>query len=179
MAFVVWGLLAACTVYWGLQALAHPVHVSAMAVAERPPAESDLSRLLGARPATAVAVQRTDSRFTLLGVVAPKADGRDGEQGLALIAVDGTPRTVRVGAVVDGEWRLRAVERRAVRIAQNDHVELKLELAAAQPLAPSNQLPPAQGLAPQIVPQMPQQMQQSPNDPQGPPAQPGTRTVDR
>ncbi len=154
-----WGSLAACAVYWGVHALAHPQHVAAAAVMERPAAVADLSRLLGARPAEAVEAQpAADSRFQLLGVVAPKAGAQAGGQGLALIAVDGTPRTVRVGAVVDGDWRLRSVERRSVRIAQGDQAEMTLALAVPQAAATGSiqALPMAGMPSPQIVPPMPQ-----------------------
>jgi len=165
MAFVVWGLLAACAVYWGLQGLAHPLHVAAAPVMGPPGGASDLSRLLGARPAAAVAVQPgVESRFQLLGVVAPKIGGQDGEQGLALIAVDGTPRTVRVGAVVDGDWRLRSVDRRSARIAQGEQIEATLSLAAPQAAATGSLPVPAMaGMpSPQVVPPMPAMPQQQP-----------------
>ncbi len=159
MAFVVWGLLAACAVYWGVQSLAHPLHMAAAPVTEPPAAVADLSRLLGARPVAAVEAQpAADSRFQLLGVVAPKPGAQDGQQGLALIAVDGVPRTVRIGAVVDGDWHLRAVDRRSVRIAQGDQPDMTLALAAPQAAATGVlQVQPMGGAMPsqQFVPPMP------------------------
>ena len=159
MAFVVWGLLAASAVYWAVHGFTRPLHRAAAPVSERPSAEADLSRLLGAR-AAAEAAPAQDSRFKLFGVVAPKPNGGGDQQGLALIAVDGVLRTVRVGAVVDGDWRLVSVERRAVRISQNGAGEMTLQLAAPQPAAqgslPQVTMP---GPSMQVMPQMPPMQQ--------------------
>jgi len=184
MAFVVWGLLAACAVYWAIQGLAHPMHVAAPAVAERSAPEADLSRLFGARPASvAVAQPAIESRFKLLGVVAPKQAGQDAPQGLALIAVDGVPRTVRVGAVVDGDWRLVSVDRRSARISQGQGADptgdVTLQLAAAQPTTPSNMVAPMapamQAVTPLPMPQQPAEIQPAQQVMPQPMQQPGTR----
>lgn len=79
---------------------------------------SAVARALGARPASSVAAVAqpvADSRYTLLGVVAPT--GTDSQSGVALIAVDGQrPQPHRVGAPVDGRWRVSAVHRRTVEL---------------------------------------------------------------
>lgn len=158
-AFVVWGLLAACAVYWAIHGFTRPLHATAAPVSERPPAVADLSRLLGAKP-VAEAAPAQESRFKLFGVVAPKINAQGEQEGLALIAVDGALRTVRVGAVVDGDWRLVAVERRSVRISQNGTGEVTLQLAAPQPAAQGSLPPvtmPGAGPIPnvQVMPSMP------------------------
>ena len=164
MAFVVWGLLAACAVYWAIHGFTRPLHAAAAPVSERPPAVADLSHLLGARAAAAPQPAQ-ESRFKLFGVVAPKANNAQGDgQGLALIAVDGVLRTVRVGAVVDGDWRLVAVERRSARISQNGAGDVTLQLAAPQPAAqgtlPAAPMPgPGPGPGVQVMPTMPAMQQ--------------------
>nr|WP_316643552.1 hypothetical protein [uncultured Roseateles sp.] len=106
-AFAVWALLAGSLVFWALRLGVSPLPAPsrALAAAEGAPARVDLSRLLGSSPAgTAVnAEPAEESRFRLLGVVAPKRDTGSGE-GVALIAVDGKPaKPVRIGASVDGD----------------------------------------------------------------------------
>lgn len=119
-AFVVWALVAATAVFWGLRMLVRPQPAPAYAVAvgESVAMRGDLSRLLGA---TAVAAAdkaaptpELASRFKLLGVMAGKQ--RDGS-GFALIAVDAKPaRAYPVGARVDGELVLQAVSLRTASI---------------------------------------------------------------
>lgn len=109
-AFAVWALLAGSLVFWSLQLAVSPLPAPsrALAAAEGAPARVDLSRLLGNSPAGAVASAEPaeESRFRLLGVVAPKQN-RATDEGVALIAVDGKPaKPVRVGAVVDGDTLL-------------------------------------------------------------------------
>lgn len=61
------------------------------------------------------------TRFQLVGVLAAASSGAAGPAGVALIATDGqAPRPYRVGAVVDGSWRVHAVQRRAVVLASAD-----------------------------------------------------------
>lgn len=120
MAFSTWLLLGGSVAYWGLQLFARPLPMPAAvqpAGAARPPA-ADLSRLLGATPAEAAAPEvAVSTRLRLLGVVAPRnARAVDAGEGVALIDVDGVARTVRVGAVVDGELRLLRVEARSVSL---------------------------------------------------------------
>jgi general secretion pathway protein C len=119
-AFVVWALVAATAVFWGLRMLVRPQPAPAYAVAvgESVSMRGDLSRLLGATPAAAAqqaaAAPELASRFKLLGVMAGKQ--RDGS-GFALIAVDAKPaRAYPVGARVDGELVLQAVSLRTASI---------------------------------------------------------------
>lgn len=119
-AFVVWALVAATAVFWGLRMFVRPQPAPAYAVAvgDGVAMRGDLSRLLGA---TAVAAAEKAapapelaSRFKLLGVMAAKQ--RDGA-GFALIAVDAKPaRAYPVGARVDGELVLQAVSLRTASI---------------------------------------------------------------
>lgn len=119
-AFVVWALVAATAVFWGLRMLVRPQPAPAYAVAvgESVAMRGDLSRLLGA---TAVAsadkpapAPELASRFKLLGVMAGK---QSSGSGFALIAVDAKPaRAYPVGARVDGELVLQAVSLRTASI---------------------------------------------------------------
>ncbi len=141
-AFLVWALLGLAIVYWGmalgLRSPAAPAQTLAVADAAAP--RTDLSRLLGATPAQAEAAPSPDeSRFKLLGLVAPKrVDGHE-QEGVALISVDGgPPRTVRVGALVDGERKLLTINGNSVSIGRDGQPAFTLSLA---PLLP------AQGMA--------------------------------
>ena len=153
-AFVVWGLVAASAVFWGLRVSARgqatPAH--AVAVGEASVTRGDLSRLLGTGPAPAAAapVATADpdaaSRYRLIGVMAPKRDaGGAKRSGLALIAVDGKPaKAYAVGAVVDGDMVLQRVSLRSAAIgpAQAGAVILEvppLTAAATGTIAPAVQ----------------------------------------
>ena len=116
--FVLWALVAASAVYWGLK-LAGRAAAATAPVAARTPAPADpaaVARLLGSSPVTASAapVASLASRFSLVGVVASR-----GDNAAALIAVDGKPaKPFRVGTEVDGGLVLQSVEgRRAVLAA--------------------------------------------------------------
>jgi general secretion pathway protein C len=118
-AFVIWALVAASAVFWGLRLIvrspeAPPYTVS---VGDAASVSGDLTRLLGTPPVAAAAVVATPeiaSRFRLTGVMAPKPPAT---QGVALIAVDGKlPRAFRVGAAVDGELVLQSVSLRTAAI---------------------------------------------------------------
>jgi general secretion pathway protein C len=118
-AFVIWALVVAIATFWGLRlfvrAPAAPAHT--LAVADSAPVRADLTRLFGAPPvvaAAAVAVPAISSRFQLAGVMAPKVPG---QQGVALIAVDGKmPRAFQIGSRIDGELTLQAVSLRTASI---------------------------------------------------------------
>ena len=142
LSFVAWGLAAVSSVYWGTQLFAKPVQVSAQPALDQGGAPQDLSRLLGAPTQAATAMQpAADARFKLLGVVATQS--KDGP-GVALIAVDGVPRAVRVGAMLDGEWKLLAVERRAASIGRDGQPATRLDLPAASEVQPVAQNSPVQ-----------------------------------
>jgi general secretion pathway protein C len=124
-ALLVWALVAATAVFWGLRLLVRsadaPAH--AVPVGEAVALRSDLSRMLGAAPApvaAAVITPEAGSRFRLLGVMAPKAKGANAvpsAQGVALIAVDGKPaKAYAVGARLDGELVLQSVSLRTASI---------------------------------------------------------------
>ncbi len=119
-AFVVWALVAATAVFWGLRMLvrAQPAPAYAVAVGDSAAMRGDLSRLLGATPVAsagpAAPAPELASRFKLIGVMANKQ--RDGN-GYALIAVDAKPaRAYPVGARLDGDIVLQAVSLRTASI---------------------------------------------------------------
>jgi general secretion pathway protein C len=135
VAFLVWGLVAASAVFWLLRLVARspsaPAHTLAVAATTVP--RGDLARVLGA-PAVAKFDKAVPispalaSRFKLLGVAAPREHGD--REGLALIAVDGTPaRGYRVGAPVDGEIVLLSVHPRGAALGERGATpQVQLEL---------------------------------------------------
>lgn len=169
--FSVWLLLGGSVVFWGLQLLARPLAMpaSALPAADRQTAPVDLSRLLGSAAAepAAEAQVATSTRLRLVGVVAPKdARAADAGEGVALIEVDGVTRTVRVGAVVDGELRLLRVGTRTASLGVAGQAPTQV-LEIAPPAAPmTGSLPPATpspvvlgGNPPGAAMQMPPQQQ--------------------
>lgn len=147
MAFWVWLLLGGSVAYWGLQLAARPLAMPASVVpaGDGQSASVDLARLLGAEapqaPEPEVAVS---TRLRLLGVVAPRnAKAAEAGEGVALIEVDGVPRTVRVGAVVDGELRLLRVDARSAGLGRSGEAPVQT-LQISPPAAPATgSLPPA------------------------------------
>lgn len=114
-----------------------PPHAVLAASTAPPPA--DLGRLLGVE---AVAVEQVSAlppaeagRYQLVGVAAPGKGG--GSVGVALIAVDGQPaKAFRVGARVDGEVVLQAVQMRSAQLGQRGAPPmLRLELPPPPPAA--------------------------------------------
>lgn len=123
IAFSVWLLLGGSVGYWGLQLLSRPLPMpaSVLSAADARGAPVDLGRLLGVTPAeTAPEPEMAAStRLRLLGVVAPRnPQAAEAGEGVALIDVDGVARTVRVGAVVDGELRLLRVDARSASLGR-------------------------------------------------------------
>lgn len=119
-AFVVWALVAATAVFWGLRMLvrAQPAPSYTVAVGDAAAMRGDLSRVLGATPVAsagpAAPAPELASRFKLIGVMANKQ--RDGN-GYALIAVDAKPaRAYAVGARLDGDILLQSVSLRTASI---------------------------------------------------------------
>jgi len=118
-AFLVWALVAASVVAWGLRLLIRapsaPAHT--LSVGESVAMNGDLTRLFGAQPVEAVAAApavELGSRFRLTGVLAPKAPDTN---GVALIAVDGKmPKAYGVGSVLDGDLVLQSVALRSATI---------------------------------------------------------------
>lgn len=181
-AFVVWALVAATAVFWGLRLLARPQPTPAYAVTvgEATTARGDLTRLFGAAPVATAAEQpaapELASRFKLLGIMAPKPAAAEPAQrsGYALIAVDGKPaRAFAVGSSLDSGLVLQAVSLRTASIGPLDGAAaVNLEMpplpapatgtlppmgAGAPPAAsvavpPPAPVPPAQPLVPATPP---------------------------
>jgi len=116
VALLVWLLAGFSVAYWALrwvaQSPATPVPVAVSAPGQVDP--QAVAKALGAQAAvSAVAPTVAPTRYVLNGVVAPV--GQSGGSGVALIAIEGQrPIPYRVGAVLDGRWRVHAVERRSV-----------------------------------------------------------------
>ncbi|RZI84150.1 MAG: hypothetical protein EOP38_10185 [Rubrivivax sp.] len=186
MAFSVWLLLGASVAYWGLQLFARPLPMpaSVMPAGEGQPGLVDLGRLLGVAaldPAPAAVDVAVSSRLRLLGVVAPKnARAAQAGEGVALIDVDGVPRTVRVGAVVDGDLRLLRVDARSASLGLAGQAATQVLQLSPPPAPTTGALPAASpspivlggnppGAGPMLPPQQPQPPMQ-PNQTGAPPA---------
>ncbi|RQP26410.1 type II secretion system protein N [Piscinibacter terrae] len=163
-AFIIWALVAASAVFWGLRLFVKPpvAPLHTQLASDAGPARVDLTRMLGAPPVQApVSVQTPaiSSRFQLTGVMAPRQAGGD---GIALIAVDGKmPRAYHVGAAVDGELVLQSVNHRSVSIGPaQGAAAVVLELPVLPPPAtgtlppPAAMVPPVAGPAP-VIPAAP------------------------
>lgn len=204
-AFVVWALVAATAVFWGLRMLVRPQAAPAytVAVGDSAALRGDLSRLLGATPVAAAGpaapAPELASRFKLIGVMASKQP--DGN-GYALIAVDAKPaRAYPVGARLDGDIVLQSVSLRTASIgpAQGGAAAtlevpalpppatgtlpgpgdgVKFGAAAAPPTqAPQTVAPPAPLPPPVTVPQgLPPTTVTAPDPQQGVPPLPRSRT---
>lgn len=149
MAFTVWLLLGGSVAYWGLQLFARPLPMpaSVLPVSETRAGAVDLGRLLGMTPQQAQSEPdvAASTRLRLLGVVAPKnPKAAEAGEGVALIEVDGVARTVRVGAVVDGDLRLLRVDARSASLGVAGQGAAQV-LQISPPAAPATgALPPAQ-----------------------------------
>jgi general secretion pathway protein C len=151
-AFIIWALVAASAVFWGLRLFVKPpvAPLHTQLASDAGPARVDLTRMLGAPPVQAVpaSVQTPaiSSRFQLTGVMAPRQPGGD---GIALIAVDGKmPRAYHVGAPIDGELVLQSVNHRSVSIGPSQGAAaVVLELPVLPPPA-TGTLPPAAAMMP-------------------------------
>lgn len=175
---LIWAAVLAGAVAWGLPLFTRgtPVPAGASLAVPAPPAGGGLVRLLGQPPAVPVAqapVVAVESRFQLLGVVAPRPGVAS---GLALIAVDGKPaRALAVGRELEPGLRLLTVGHRQVELgaaAGAPSVTLSLpplaeaqrgrpgEMAAAQPsLGLPGQAQPSLGLAGQAQTAVPRPAQ--------------------
>jgi len=113
LSLLIWATVTVSAFYWGLRLLVKPIPVpgQALVASVAAPLGGDLSRLLGTPPAQpAAAAAPADSRFKLIGVVAPRAGQAS---GLALISVDGKPaRALAVGREVEPGLRLLSVTQR-------------------------------------------------------------------
>jgi general secretion pathway protein C len=157
-AFVIWAVVAATAVFWGLRLLVNaptaPPHT--VSLADAGAVRGDLTRLLGTTPAATAqapvqAQPELASRFRLVGVMAPRpaAASAGSLQGVALIAVDGKPaKAYAVGTRLDGDMVLQSVSLRgaAIGMPQGD-AAVRLELPALPPPA-TGTLPPIGAAAP-------------------------------
>jgi len=175
---LIWAVVAATAVAWGLRLSARPLAVPghASTAGPAPAAGADLSRLLGNAPPEPVAVEATvpaDARFKLLGVVAPR-EGQVGS-GLALISVDGRPaRAVAVGHELEPGLTVRRVDHRRVELGRGDGgASVALELPA---LAEASRGRPADGGAVPVQPVPPPVVMPGQPAPAAV-AQPGGRTA--
>lgn len=157
LSFLVWALLAGSAGFWAMQMLAQPLPVPshARSAGDGAAPRGELARLLGSTPAHAAAESAPvaqDSRLRLLGVVSPRAGTAAYQgQGLALISVDGGPaRAVRLGAVVDGDLQLLALDARSASLGQGGVTRLTLRLE--EPAAPATGIPVAAVLVPGAQP---------------------------
>lgn len=145
-AFIVWSLVAAITVFWGLRLLVRaPTAPSyTVAVGDAGAVRGDLARLFGTKPVAPLvtaAAPQASSRFRLLGVVASNGrptGGSPSSQGVALIAVDNQiPKAYAVGARIDADMVLQAVGLRSASIAsaQGGPATITLELPSLAAVA--------------------------------------------
>lgn len=159
LALLIWAAVAASLAYWGLKWLAQatPVPPNATVAALDNAARGDLRKLLTG-PATVEPNQPDPSaasvlagRIKLLGVVAPRHEGE--HSGLALLSVDGKPpRAVHVGATVDGDMVLLAVNQRGADIGPAaGPAAVKLDLPLL-PMAATGSLPPPTGVSTEMSP---------------------------
>lgn len=149
VAFVIWAAVAASAVFWLMRLAATspvaPAHTVAVAASTAP--RGDLTRVLGAPPASAgpsaqvAAEPALASRFKLLGVAAPRQGGD--RTGIALIVVDGKPaRGFKVGSTVDGDIVLQSVHPRGAALgARGALAQVNLELPGL-PTAATSPRPP-------------------------------------
>jgi general secretion pathway protein C len=140
LAFVVWALLACCSAYWLLKLWPSPLRVPPQTLSAadgNSGARADLSRLFGSEVSAPVAVAAVESRYQLVGLVAPKsAAAAHAGEGVAVISVDkAPPRSVRVGAPVDGDLVLLALDAKSAALGSQGVVSLRLNLAP--PAAPA------------------------------------------
>lgn len=135
--------------YWALQVLGRSPVVPLAAVPS-PPLRTEVAsvaRALGmpaaaSSPQAGVASVEGASRWRLLGVVV-----RPGQQGVALLALDGQPpRPYAVGAVLEGGLVLQAVTRQGARLGpqRQGPATVELGLAVASPAATPGAPPPAE-----------------------------------
>ena len=167
-AFVIWALIAATLVFWGLRLAVRPAPapLHSVALADSLSGRGDLSRLLGDPPVVAsvapgvAPAPEAASRFRLLGIMAPhrSRSGEPGHGGLALIAIDGKPaRAFAVGSRLDGDLVLQSVSLRQASIgpakgAQTVVLEIPAFAAPATGTLPAPGAPAAMAPAPAPVP---------------------------
>ncbi|HEY0817847.1 MAG TPA: hypothetical protein VGD46_03660 [Rhizobacter sp.] len=139
-AFVIWALVAAALVFWGMRLLvrADPVPLNVAVVGDSTSARGDLSRLFGAEPVAQAAVAPAAStRFRLLGVMAAKPGPEGTAPGVALISIDGKPaRAFKAGARIEDQLVLQNVSLRTASVGvEKGPASFVLELPALPPPA--------------------------------------------
>ncbi|MBS0447290.1 MAG: hypothetical protein JSR59_15225 [Proteobacteria bacterium] len=148
-ALVVWALVAASAVFWGLRLTARPPQAPpyTVGVGDGAVARADLTRLFGApavaEPEETIAPDAA-ARYQLLGVIAPKPPKPNNPFGVALIAVDGQPpKAYKVGASLEDDLVLQSVGLRTAAVGPADgKAAFTLELPAPQPAATGTLPPP-------------------------------------
>jgi len=191
-AFLIWAAVAGAAVFWGLHlsgsAPEAPAHAQPAPLATV--VRSDLGRLLGpdpALPSTDAQAPPADvqqSRFQLLGVIAPSGAGGAGRSGWATLAVDGKPpRTFPVGSSVDGSSVLQKVSARGVEIGPRGGAPLvTLELSPLAPAATGRlgvTAPPPAAPAPSPAPAMAKPVPGNAGVPPGAEGQPSSEALRR
>ncbi len=153
-AFLVWAVVSATLLFWGLRLVVRspPSPAQAVAVDDSSAVRGDLTRLLGAAPvpvvAAATAVPEANARFKLMGIMAPKSQV-PASQGVALIAVDGKPpRAVKVGAYLDDQLVLQSVSLRTAAIGPAGGPSAVVLEMPQLPSAATGSLPPLNGGVP-------------------------------
>lgn len=148
-AFLIWAAVAASVAFWGLRLLARPSMAPAqtLPVSLEQAARGDILRLFPApiKSAMAAIEPALVSRFKLVGVIAPRdATGND---GVALIAVDGKPpRAYHVGSRLDRELVLQSVTQRGASIGPANGPAAGTLSAPTLPPPSTGVLPSAQSL---------------------------------
>lgn len=151
---VVWALVGVSAAFWasrvGVRPSGLPAGTTTVSTVQVP--RGDLHRLLGAPhrpespgPADSAVPAPASARFSLLGVVAPRASQAAAE-GVALIAVDGKPaRAFRVGATVDGALVLQRVHARGADLGAPDTPQPAVSLSVAALAPPATGVPATSG----------------------------------
>jgi general secretion pathway protein C len=162
---LVWSLVAASAVYWGLQlfARATPAPAQSVLATSGDAQRGDLSRLLGTDTpapvaAAAAAEPVADNRYALVGVVSAKgmqavrSAATTSRDSVALIAVDGKPaKAYRVGATVDGQQVLQAVGLRSASLGPRG-APAQVQLQIPPPADAARGVPAGLGAAPAALP---------------------------
>lgn len=157
-----WLLASALAGYWGVTlwvsrsgpgaaAASMPVAASQSSKAALP--ATDLARLLGAQGTTKASdapVVPLASRFRLVGVLATPALQA---QGVALIAIEAGPvKAYKVGAALDGGFRLQQVEARRVALKGDGTGDGLVWLELPMPTKAVAALVPPPGVSTSVIP---------------------------
>lgn len=155
-----WAAVVASLVFWGFTVAGPrtPLPDGARLPPPEALASGTWSQVLGEAPAPEEEDDEPaladDSRFQLMGVVAPRGAPHSA-QGVALIAIDQEPpRVVRTGAVVDGDVVLLAVNTRSAELGPRGG-PASIELTLPEPdAAPATSVPHGAPMATPAAPGM-------------------------